>query len=174
MENSDAYTNRMRYADEPMQLSHTFPSLAPGEVVSFLSANLLRAGDIGDILSALSSSSWVQPTDLISGTAVTFTVAVKMSYSVTSVVFSIYGTVTDATVGSWIEIGTVDGSAATLSIPTDAFSYALQYFSINVDRCVHSFFHTSIDALFPFVLSVTEYSSLSAPSLLDFHTFAFQ
>ena len=168
MENTDAYTNRMRYADEPIQLSHTFPSLAPGEVVSFLSANFLRAGDIGDILGALSSSSWVQPTDLISGTAVTFTVAVKMSYSVTSVVFSIYGTVTDATVGSWVEVGTVDGSTATFSIPTDASSCAWQYFSINVDRCVHSYFHTSIDVLIPFVLSVNNIPHSQPPPYWTF------
>ena len=69
-------------------MSPTLILIAPGEVVSFTSANLLRAGDIGDILGALSSTSWVQPTDLISGTSVTFTVAVKLTYAVTSVFFS--------------------------------------------------------------------------------------
>ena len=127
----------MRDADESIQLSHTWPSLAPGEILSFMSANLLRAGDIDDILGTLSSTSWIQPTDLVSGTAVRFTVAVKMSYTVISVVFSVYGTLTGATVGSWTTVGTVDGSAATtFSIPTDASSYAWQYFSTNVDRCV--------------------------------------
>ena len=134
MDNTDAYTSRMRFKDEPIQLSHTWSSLAPGEVVSFMSANLLRAGDIGDIFGALSSTSWVQPTDLISGTAVTFTVAVKLTYAVTSVVFNVYGTLNGATAGTWSVVGTVDGSAATLSIPTDASSYAWQYFSTTVDR----------------------------------------
>ena len=136
MDNTDAYASRMRYEDEPIQLSHTFPSLAPGEVVSFMSANFLRAGDIGDIFGALSSTSWVQPTDLISGTAVTFTVAVKLTYTVSSVVFNVYGTSTGTAASSWTVVGTVDGSAATFSIPTDPSSYAWQYFSINIDRCV--------------------------------------
>lgn len=134
IKNTDAYTSRMRFMDEHLQLSHTWSSLAPGEVVSFMSANLLRGEDIGDIFDALSSTSWVQPTDLISGTAVTFTVAVKLTYDVTSVVFNVYGKLNGANVGTWSVVGTVDGSAVTYSIPTDSTSYAWQYFSTTINR----------------------------------------
>ena len=74
VENTPAYSNRMKYADESIHLLFKLGSLASGESTTFTTGHILNADQMPKTIGALGGVKIVQPTDLMSGTSVPFVV----------------------------------------------------------------------------------------------------
>ena len=103
-----AYRSRMKNGDDTMNLAFYYPIINPGQVVSFEYVHILHYSEQAEALANLEHVLIAQPTDVTSGGAAVLSVVLKnANVAATSVVFSLFATLTAASSATWHTIATV-------------------------------------------------------------------
>ena len=107
MEPNLPYTPRMRYSDESIHLTFKYPTIQPGEVISFEYAHICVNGEAEEAMAYLGSINIIQPTDILSGPNSLIVVSLdnklnSWDFSFVNCTFSLYSNLKNA-IGSSLQ-----------------------------------------------------------------------
>lgn len=74
MKNTEQYASRMYFGDESMYVGFDVGSLAPGDVATFTTVEAMTPTELDKSLAIVGAMSIVQPTDLLTGRSVPYTI----------------------------------------------------------------------------------------------------